>query len=36
LKEDESMSAIRRQIQPLRDRAAVVDPTAHRRFGLLK
>jgi S-formylglutathione hydrolase len=34
--EDQSMSAIRAQIQPLRDRAAATDPTAHRRFGVLR
>ena len=34
--EDQSMSAIRAQIQPLRDRAEALDPTAHRRFGVLR
>jgi S-formylglutathione hydrolase len=34
--EDRSMSAIRAQIQPLRDRAAASDPTAYRRFGVLR
>lgn len=33
--EAQALSAIRSQLQPLRDRAAATDPTAHRRFGIL-
>ena len=33
--EEQALNAMRGQLQPLRDQAAMVDPTAKRRFGIL-
>jgi S-formylglutathione hydrolase len=33
--EERALHAMRAQLQPLRDQAARLDPTAHRRFGIL-